>query len=235
MEREIYFQKRKYSKNEIAEILGINPANKNFKRMVETRLANLGFTEEDYKYIRGGEVIILWVPTELDEKIQYLVRLIGIDTRVDVKAFAIFTYLMMRELDIQGAPWQEKADFIRENYDIDVSEKTLRNWTNKLIELDAVIKDKNEFRWWCSTKINGEIIRYEVETEEQKQELQEYRAFIRGFYERGEKLDFGTVWSKFGCKYYRSYYFRFGAWNNLAILDELLDVVEEYLAEEEFI
>lgn len=233
MEKTIYFEKRRYSKEEICAMLNINPSGGNLAKNVKRKMSNLGFEEgEDYSYVRGGEVVILWIPTTASEKMQYLVRLLGIDKQVDVRQFAIFTYLMMRELDIQGAPWQEKADFIRDNYDIDVSEKTLRNWTNKLIDLDAVIKDKTEFRWWCSVRIGGEVLRYEVETEEQKQELQEYKDFIRGFYERGEKLEFSNVWNKFGCKYYKCYYFKFGAWQDIAVLQELLDVVEEYIDEE---
>lgn len=232
MVKEIYFQKRKYSKNEIAEILGLNSANKNFARQVRARMSNLGFEEgEDYSYVRGGEVIILWVPTAASEKIQYLVRLLGIDSRVDVRAFSIFTYLLMRGLDIQGMPWQEKADYINFNYDLQISEKTLRTWTNKLIALNVVQKDTTEFKWWCSARVNGELIRYEVETEEQKQELEEYRSFMRGFYERGEKVEFSKIWSKFGCKYYRCYNFVFGAWN-CQVIEELLNVVEEYIDEE---
>ena len=234
-EKEIYFQKRKYNKKEIAGILDIDINNSHFKRAVETKLQNLGFGEEDYQYIRGGDVIILWVPTEPEDKIEYLVRLLGIDKQVDVMAFSIFTYLMARELDIQGIPWQEKANFIKDNYDIDVSEKTLRNWTNKLQLLGELQKDKQEFNWWCSFKIDGETVRVPVETEQDREELAKYQAFIRGFYERGEKIDFSQVWAKFGCKYYRSYYFRFGAWNNTVVMDELLDMVEIYLKKKEFI
>lgn len=150
-------------------------------------------------------------------------------------AFSIFVYLMARELDIQGAPWEEKASFIKENYNIDVSEKTLRNWTHKLVLLGEIQKDKSEFNWWCTYVVNGQKIRIPVESEEEKKNLQEYREYIKGFYLRDEKPDFGKIWSKFGCIYYRSYYWRFGAWNNLAIVDELLDVVEVYLESEGWI
>ena len=199
---------------------------KHFKRNVERWLEKLGYTQEQYIWQgRGKGLTITWIPETPEEKIEYLVRALGIDERVDVRAFATFVYALLRDLDIQGLPWAEKEKYVQENYGIDVSLPTLKRWADKLKDMGEITTDKTQYKWWCSYKVNGETVREEINATDP--ELQQYQEDIKQMYSTGQ-LDFGTLWDKYGCKYYKSYYLTFGAWHS-ELIDELLNVVEEYL------
>lgn len=225
----VYFEKRKYKKEEIAAILGIKNLKDNFKRSVETKLANLGFTEEDYQYIRGGDVVILWIPQTSSEKIQYLVRLLGIDSRVNTHDFAMFLYGMAVSEDLQCMPWPERSDWLKFNWNVDVSDRTLRKWTSKLIELEFFTKEKREGVWWCTAKVNGESVRDTVESEEDINYMHQYWEDWRMYRETMAYKDaFSKLWDKYQCTFYKCPAFLTCAWN-LPIVEELCQVVVTYV------
>lgn len=224
----VYFEKRKYERAEIAEILGLNPKDHNFARQVRSKLESLGFSEEDYVYTRSG-VTILWIPQTPKEKIGYLVRLLGIDPQVDVHNFAMFLYGIAVSEDLQTMPWQERSDWMEDNWDIKVSERTLRKWTSKLIELEFFTKEKREGVWWCTTKVNHESVRTLVESDEDIAYMHQYwddwRAY-RQTYKHSEV--FTKLWDKYQCTFYKCPAFLTCAWNK-PIVEELLGVVVDYI------
>lgn len=236
------FEERSYSKKEISAILGIDPKDKKFAQKVKARMANLGFDEgKDYVYKYGGEVIILKVPTERNDRIQYLVRLLEIDQRVDPLAFATFLYRMAFDVDFQCMPWAERVQYLKDNDDIEISEETMRKkWIKKLYELNICSSFDNDYEWWCTVNVDGERIRSIVETDEEKQQMQEYWDYyfkakeeykdVEDKKERGQMI-FNATWGKFHCKYYKCKRILFCAWQQNEVIEELIKLVEEYIEE----
>lgn len=236
------FEERPYSKKEISAILGIDPNDKKFAQKVKTRMANLGFNEgEDYIYKHGGEVVILKVPTERNDRIQYLVRLLDIDKQVDPFAFATFLYRMAFDGDFQCMPWAERVQYLKDNDDIEISEEVLRKkWIKKLFELNICFAFDSDYEWWCTVNVDGQRIRSIVETDEEKQEMQEYWEFyfktkeeckdIKDKKERGQTI-FNIVWGKYHCKYYKCKRILFCAWQQNEVIEELIRLVEDYIEE----
>lgn len=236
------FEERPYSKKEISAILGIDPNDKKFAQKVKTRMANLGFNEgEDYIYKHGGEIVILKVPTERNDRIQYLVRLLDIDKQVDPLAFATFLYRMAFDGDFQCMPWAERVQYLKDNDDIEISEEVLRKkWIKKLYELNICFAFDSDYEWWCTVNVDGQRIRSIVETDEEKQEMQEYWEFyfktkeeckdIKDKKERGQTI-FNIVWGKYHCKYYKCKRILFCAWQQNEVIEELIRLVEDYIEE----
>lgn len=236
----IKFEERAYPRQEIGAILGVDPKDKKFADKIKRRLTNLGFIENDDFIYTRKEVIILRIPKTIEERIEYLVRLLGIDRQVDVIAFSTFVYRLAFDPDFQTMPWEERATYLKDNDDIEVSEKTLRSsWGKKLIDLNIVMKDESDYEWWCTVNVDGTKVRSIVETDEEKAAMKEYWEFywgvkkeadveIKDKKERGQYI-FNQVWGKFHCKYYKCKRFIFCAWQANDVIEELLDLIEEYI------
>lgn len=230
-----YFEKRAYTRQEIAEILRIDPKDKNFARKVRTKLENLGFHEDEGHYIyTRKEVTILWIPQTREERIQYLVALLGIDKQVDAHAFAIFTYRMLWDEDYQRMPWQARTELLREQDDLEYDEKTYRRWTNKLLALDILRKDSTNSSIWGTVNINGEKVQFEVAPDDEgyiKYKTRRTELFNKYAElppkERWSKT-FGDLWNEFHCVYYKCGSFDGKAWADNDIIQELLETVSGY-------
>ena len=237
----IYLEKRTYSKQEIAELLDIK-IDKNFKRNIINKLTNLGFEEnEDFLYKRGGNIIILYVPQTYEEKITYLVRLLGIDKRIDPIAFTTFLYYLTIDSpdNCNKMPWEERAQWLCENYNINVSVRTLQRWISKLINLQIIYKDTYDFEYWCTTNINGIKYRYQVNTDEDKQQMKQYwnyyslikteaaNLFPNNTKNQGQYV-FDKIWKKYHCIYYKCSSFVFNAWEKNPIMREIRELIIEH-------
>lgn len=222
----IYFERRKYSRDEMAIIFRLDPKDKNFKRKVITRLQNLGMGEEDYTYT-SKDVTILWVPANREEKITYLVRLLGIDKQVDPSAFSTFVYAMLEYPEYQRMPWGERTELFNSTFGFNLSQRTLESWMAKMIDLKIMYKDKTESSLWCTTNINGQRIRTEVEKEE---EIEEYKRYLKRKFEIFQETKnwnetFKQLWSEFHCVYYKCGSFVGKPWADNEIIYELLDLI----------
>ena len=235
----IYVEQRTYKLKELAPIIAVDPQNRNLKRAVKTKLNGMGFIEgQHYSFPehRNGIITILWVPTKAEDKIQYLVRLLGIDKQVDSWSFAVFVYRLLHDKDFNCMPWAEREAYLFDNDEIKVSERTLRKWTSKLIDMDAVIKDDDDYQWWKTESYEGYKIRTPLDVDDE--EINNYREFCHDFFEREDvkKMDkktrgyqfFTESWNKFGCKFYKCHAFLFGAWHT-EILEELINIIDDYV------
>lgn len=236
----VYLERRTYPKKEIAEILGINPQSGHFKRDVTRKMQNLGFKEGDDFVYKRGDVTVLYVPQTYEEKITYLVRLLGVDIQVDPKAFTTFLYRLALDgyNDCNKMPWAERESWLRDNCDIQVSERTLRSWTNKLMDLGIITKDNNDYEWWSSSKFDGETIREPVQPEE----MDKVREYWKDFWkikaeadklypddkQEAQKYLSRSMWGKYGCCYYKCKSFMFCAWENNPIMREIRDLILEH-------
>lgn len=225
----IYLEKRQYSRDELACYLGISANDKNFKRKVITRLSNLGYQEEDYLYTTKTITFLRQPATHL-EKITYLVRLLGIDKQVNPHLFSLFLYCFVYDEDYNCMPWEERANLLNYNFNVSVNEKTLRNWTNKLLAFGEVVRDKSQFVIWCSYRVDNSIYRSPVD--EDNQTYQDYTRRRKELFEQnGNQWNgvFETLWKEYHCKFYKCYKFSFNAWHSSEIIEELFLLVRQYV------
>lgn len=232
----VYVEKREYYNKELAALIGLNPEATRLKRDIENKLTNMGFEKgEDFSFPKRGYTVILWIPQTPEEKIPYLCKLMNIDNRTDYKNFSIFIYCLLENSDFQCRPWENKALWLKEVYNIDVTRQTLYNWCNKLMKIDnSLIKDKNTYSYWRTINVNGEKIQIELNEEE----IKEYKQFNQAFFsnEQNIQLDnkkksqkwFDEMMSTFGGRIYKCYAYTFGAWQG-ELLEELIKVTQEYL------
>lgn len=229
----LYFEKRKYQREEMATILKLDPKDKNFAQKVKNRMNNLGFGEEDYIYTRK-DVTILWIPQSPEEKIKYLVALLGIDKRVDPHAFAVFVYRMLWDEDYQRMPWKARTELLKYQDDLEYDERTYRSWTNKLIDLNVLKKDKTNFCIWRSFSVDGERVQEEVSSDDvawlkynnRRIELFKQYSELSGR-EKWNKI-FNDLWNEFHCVYYKCGSFEGKAWSDNKIIEELLSLISGY-------
>lgn len=236
----ILIEKKTYANKELAPLIGVNPESAKLKRDITNQLTAMGFEDgEDFSFPKRGYITILWIPQTPEERIPYLCKLMGIDTRVDAFNFATFVYCLLEEEDFQYRPWEEKSVWLKDCCGIEVSERTLRSWTSKLMKTDTLIKDTDSYTWWTTTTIDGTKIREELDDDDQS--IEAYRDFNKEFFNREDvkKMDkktrgscwFSEMWSTFGCKFYKCYRYTFGAWHN-ELLQDLIDTTKEWMNQE---
>lgn len=63
-------------------------------------------------------------------------------------------------------PWKARSEWLKEAYDININDRTLRNWCSKLIKSGTIFKDTSEKTYWITYKVDGETKREEVEKDD---------------------------------------------------------------------
>lgn len=155
---------RVYSKPELGEILGIDPKDKNYKRKVETALTNWGY---EYEYPAYSKTITITSAPSGEYKLaELLIREYGIDVRINPIEFACFIHAFNYVDGFESMPWGERQKMLYDFYGIEVCERTLRNWANKLFTSGTLAKTE-EKTYWRSAKISDtETMREQVERED---------------------------------------------------------------------
>lgn len=180
-----------------------------------------------YKYIYSRKgVEITYTPDTPEEKlIQILQTKFNIDIRVDFKAFACFVYSFDAVDGFVAMPWKEREKALKEAFDIEISERTLRKWCNKLLEAGAVVKLNSNKLVWRTLKVDGKTYRDIVSGDsEAEQEMRDYYSYRRNLLKVMNYADANKeLWRKFGCCYYSCKYLQFSAFN-----DEYGDLLEVY-------
>ena len=77
-----------------------------------------------------------------------------LDIRVDIKSFICFLKAFEEIEGFEAMPWAEREDCIKFLYGITVSERTLRKWCNKLLEIGTLAKSDIAKAYW-RTYIRG--------------------------------------------------------------------------------
>ena len=147
---------RAYERQEIAEIMGLKTSSHNFLRDVKIRLDAWGY---DYETPWGGAVIITRKPETAKERLaEIMIRLFNLDIQINTLDFACYLDFMLNEPDAKTMPWTLRHEKIMEDYGMDISEITLRRWTNRLIECGVMFKSPfaQDAEWWMTTITLGE-------------------------------------------------------------------------------
>lgn len=191
---------RFYSRQEIAEILCLNPTgNSHFAEQVRRTLNNWGY---QYQYARQG-ITITTIPETAEQRLtEILIRQFGLDKQIDPFAFSCFLCAFNDIDGFHSMPWEERAEMLNQAYHISVCDRTLRNWCKCLIGQDVITATPRQ-SWWRTEYING--IKCRESVPEDDEEMQRF------FARRGELLDkeklswketMSRLWREFQCCYY---------------------------------
>jgi hypothetical protein len=228
---------RTYSREELADILNININDTNhFKRNVENKLNNWGYS---YKYYKR-QFEIIRVPTTANERLSEIMqRAYGMDIRIDTIAFAAFLYSLVVYPEFTAMPWQQRCVFLKEEFQVEVSDRTLRAWCSKFISSGYITKDDNSKVRWITGYANGEKYRDIIDGDplmeqfadnyqQKKSELlKKYKSFPRK--ERWQMV-LKELWDTYHCCIYYCKSLQFSAWNNqmdMETLQEMIELVNE--------
>lgn len=224
---------RAYSREEIADVLDVNIKDVNhFKRNVESKLLKWGYS---YEYSRKA-VTITRVPTTAEEKLsEIMIRAFDMDVRIDAFSFAAFLYSLVVFPEFASMPWEERSKFLKDEFKIDISDRTLRSWCSKFIETNTLIKDSDNKTRWITGYLDGEKYRDQVDGDE------ELEKFVDVYNERRKELleeykdekpeeKWKTVrsilWQEYHCCVYCCKSISLAAWGDSIHYENLQEVLE---------
>lgn len=138
-------EQRFYNREEIAGVTGTNLADKShFARNCKNTLTNWGYS---FTYSCKG-VTITGVPTTEEERLaEIMVRVFDLDIRIDALEFATFIYCVMYLEGFAATPWLERQKILKEDFGLEISERTLRGWSSILIGDNYMIKGGDRITW----------------------------------------------------------------------------------------
>lgn len=209
---------RSYDRKEIASILHVNPAPKNFKRDTENRLSRWGY---QYVIVDRGPVIITGKPETPEDRLKEIMfRLFELDTQTGTNGemdngstvFACHLHFMMTEEIAETMPWDERYAWLNENYGVTACPPCLQRWTNRLIAHDIMNKSSTGAMWWMTYYIDG--VKHRVPVDETDPELINYREYKAKILPEMLRRTNGNVntayhllekclWAVFHCRYYQ--------------------------------
>ena len=129
---------RNYSRNEMAELLKVEITDSHFSRKVQSILTKWGYS---FVYSRKA-IQITAAPSTAQERLnELLIREFNLDIQIDIGKFATFVYLLMDE-EFSSMPFGERANVMKQDYNIEVSEITLKRWYKKLVDNNVVETDR---------------------------------------------------------------------------------------------
>lgn len=236
-------EKKLYPNKELAPLLGVDINDTaHLKRNILKALKSIGLKEkEDFKFPKNGHTLIMRSPDTIEERLRYACCSMELNVKSNIIDFSIFIYCLLKKEEFDKCPWIIKCQLLKEKYNINTPESTLRYWKDKLINADIIIKDSSDFSWW-STYTKGSITKEKVRKKviEGSEESQRLKNFIEEFNRREDiqtitdeermKEFRQSMVAELGKYYYKCYSYKFGAWNNLA-LQILVDTIKEYLKE----
>ena len=158
----------------------------------------------------------------------------GLDVRVDIKAFACFLLAFSEVEGFEAMPWAERENWLKEAYGVEVSERTLRKWCNKLIETDTLTKSDAAKAYWRTSKINGKTIRELVSgDDEMEAEMKQYWDCRRQLLEEHNWKETNEIlWNTFGCCYYSCKFFGLSAFDTVGGVQEIYELINIIINQE---
>lgn len=229
-----------YTREEIAKEFNLETSDKNFARKVKETLLKWGYS---FEYSRKA-VTITRKPQTADERLaEILIRKYNLDVRIETNAFAAFLYSIVVYPEFAAMPWEERADWLNKEFDVVVSDRTLRSWCNRLLATSTVHKDESYKVKWLTGYYNGEKYRMVVDGDrELEQTAENYQkdkiALLKKYQELGDKEKWEKVREELWDKYKVCIYYCKGILlsafdeNEIEILQEIVELVNE-IAERE--
>lgn len=218
-----------YSRSEIGNICGVSPSSPHFKRNVENILTKWGYS---YEYSKKTFTITAKPQTPEERLREVLIRAYKVDAQVNILDFAFFIYFLLEDVDgFASMPWKARSKYLLE-WNIQIDERTIRRWTDKLLATTAVIKDKREKTYWMTYSVDG--IKYQEELIEGSKSLywKEYWNCFFKFQKEGEKEIGLAVYKKLHYCVYSCPTYLFGAFDKVQAVRTLVELVREIVETE---
>ena len=156
-------EKRFYPREELAEIAGLDARGHNFSTQMKHTLTLWGY-EYEFKPRKG--FLITKVPETAEERlIEILRRDIHIDTQINPLHFACFLSAFIFVEKFFSMPWEEREEIIWKFFGISITDRTMMNWRNKLIERGYLIKSRSGRNLWHTVAQGGKKVRENVDPE----------------------------------------------------------------------
>ena len=221
---------RHYSREEISKITNVDTKAQSFKRNVGNTLTNWGY---DWQYEKKSFTIIKKPETAKEKLSEILMRGYDMDIRCEVYDFAVFTYCLLSNIDgFAAMPWKYRVAYLKEDWNIIIAESTLKKWCKKLINTHSIIKDKSCKTYWTSYKIDG--VKYQEELVNGK-DNPAWKAYWHKFFElqkNGDPQPGLTAYIELGYCVYSCATFAFSAFNDIGLLEELIQLIREIASED---
>jgi hypothetical protein len=230
-----------YTREEIAKEFNLETSNKNFARKVKETLTKWGYS---FEYSRK-QITITRIPTTADEKLaEILIREYGLDIQTETNAFAAFFYSIVVFPEFSSMPWEERAEFLEDEFGVCVSDRTLRSWCSRLLQTSTVVKDDSNKTRWITGYYQGEKYRELVDGDKELEKLaDDYRKSMKELLDKYKTIENKEKWSlvrkelwnKYKCCIYYCNTLTTTAFDNtesLEILQEMVELVNE-IAERE--
>lgn len=224
-------ESRFYPNTEIATIAGLDAKGHNFSAKMKNALTLWGY-EYEFKPRRGFN--ITKVPETPEEKlIEILRRDVHIDTQVNPLHFACFMSAFVLIDNFFSMPWPEREKFLREYYDVTITDRTMMNWRDKLGESGYLYHSQSTRNLWHTFVQDGRKVREKVapESPEYKTYCALRSGILAGYAELG--MPVRAVWGDMVHQLYKEYgvyyYCKSIEFNGFKLLD--LDVIHELTEE----
>ena len=197
---------RNYSRTEMAELLKVEITDTHFSRKVQSILTKWGYS---FLYSRKA-IEITAAPSTAQERLnELLIREFDLDIRIDIGKFATFVYLLMDE-EFSSMPFGERANVMQQDYNIEVSEITLKRWYKKLVDYNVVETDRLRKTYWVSMYVDGQKVSMKVDEDDEgkiKYENRRRKLAEKNIKDGMNKADAYssanlTCWKEFKCCYY---------------------------------
>ena len=174
-------ERRFYSRSEIAEIVKRDPKSSHFARDVQTTLNKWGYA---YQYQRTGVEVTKQPETPEERLAEILIRKLNIDIQINPKAFACFISAFHEIDHFDSMPWDERAVWLDCEYGIQITGRTLRSWSNKLIEKGIFLKSEQRTFW--KTEYHGRT-KMRTPVDPENEELQSYYQDRKEYIQKSKK------------------------------------------------
>ena len=154
---------RFYPREELAAIAGLDVKGHNFSAQMKRSLDLWGY---EYEFKPRHGFTITRVPTTPEERlIEILRRELHIDTQVNPLHFASFMSAFVLIDCFFSTPWPEREKFLREYYDVTVTDRTMMNWRNKLGQSGYLFGGQAERTLWHTVMRDGSKVQEKADPE----------------------------------------------------------------------
>lgn len=240
----LQLEQRFYSRKEIAEVLGVNINDSNhFARNVKDKLTKWGY---GFVPLPREGITITSIPTTPEERLKEIaLRQFSIDVQTDAYAFACFLAAINDLEGFDSMPWEARAVVLQSEYDVQVSDRTLRSWCSKLMKKNAVAKEGGS-SYWKTFYRDG----IKIQTVVSKAESDRYYArrselvaeLFKENIESGMKQEpalkaawksaYELLWGEFHCCYYCCKGFLVPAFSDDEIMREIVELTQNIARKE---
>ena len=184
---------RFYPNKEIATIAGLDAHDHNFADTMKKRLKQWGYKHEFKR--RRGYTITKVPETPKEQLIEILRRELHVnDKQCNAVDFASFMSAFVLIPDFFSMPWEERVKMLREYYGVNVCEKTLQNWRDKLIARGYINPVSSNRNLWHTFLQDGWKVREIVDPE--SPEYKQYCALRSGILAEYAKMGISarSIW-----------------------------------------